>query len=70
MLVSDKGYKGTIVKIDGDFSNINIKQLSKEEYLVQAQAGISLSKMAKFLASNGLAGFEFAAESQELLVVQ
>ncbi len=61
LLVSDKGYKGTIVKIDGDFSNINIKQLSKEEYLVQAQAGISLSKMAKFLASNGLAGFEFAA---------
>lgn len=61
LLVSDKGYEGTIIKLNGDFSNINIKQLSKKEYLVHAQTGISLAKMAKFLASNGLAGFEFAA---------
>lgn len=61
LLVSDKGYEGTIIKLNAEFSNINISQLSKEEYLVRAQAGISLAKMAKFLASNGLAGFEFAA---------
>ena len=61
LLVSDKGYKGTIIKLNSDFSNINISKRSKGEYLVHAQAGISLSKMAKFLASNGLAGFEFAA---------
>ena len=61
LLVSDKGYEGIIIKIEDDFSNINIRQLSKEKYLVHAQAGISLSKMAKFLASNELVGFEFAA---------
>lgn len=61
LLVSDKGYEGTIIKLNAEFSNINISQLSKEEYLVRAQAGISLAKMAKFLANNGLAGFEFAA---------
>ncbi len=61
LLVSDKGYKGTIIKIDGDFSDIKMSQLSKGKYLVHAQAGISLSKMANFLASNELVGFEFAA---------
>lgn len=61
LLVSDKGYEGTIIKLSSNFSNVDISELSKEKFLVYAQAGISLSKMAKRLASKGLAGFEFAA---------
>ena len=36
LLVSDKGYEGIIIKIEDDFSNINIRQLSKEKYLVHS----------------------------------
>lgn len=61
LLVSDKGYNGTIIKLSKDFSNINLKPISDGKYLVNSQGGILLFTMAEFLASNGLTGFEFAA---------
>lgn len=63
LLVSDKGYRGAIIKINGDFSDVSINLYSKEDdtYLVHAQAGISLSDLSKTIAKEGLVGFEFAA---------
>lgn len=63
LLVSDQGYEGTIIKIDGDFSDVSVEQFSVEHdsYLVRAQAGISLDKLADIIAREGLVGFEFAS---------
>ena len=63
LLVSDKGYDGTIIKISDKFSDVSVSLFSEEEntYIVCAQAGISLYNLAKTIASEGLAGFEFAA---------
>lgn len=57
LLVSDKGYRGLIIKLGEDFSSISVK----EEGYVTAQAGVLLSKLANVVARGGLTGFEFAA---------
>jgi UDP-N-acetylmuramate dehydrogenase len=57
LLVSDKGYRGLILKLGEDFSSI----LLEEEEYVTAQAGVLLSKLANVVARGGLTGFEFAA---------
>ena len=56
LLVSDEGYKGIIVKIGDKFNKI-IRDGNK----VTAGAGVLLSSLAKYLAREGLAGFEFAS---------
>lgn len=56
LLVSDEGYKGIIVKIGDKFNKI-IRDGNK----VTAGAGVLLSSLAKYLAKEGLAGFEFAS---------
>lgn len=63
LLVGDKGYKGTIIKLNGEFSNVSINPFPKDEkyYIVKAQTGISLAKLAKIIGEKGLAGFEFAS---------
>lgn len=57
LLVSDLGYRGLIIKLSGDFSNIEIS----EEGIVRAQAGVLMSKLANVIARHELTGFEFAA---------
>jgi UDP-N-acetylmuramate dehydrogenase len=57
LLVSDDGYDGVIIEIGNALSTIRIY----EETNAVALAGISLAKMAAFLAENSLTGFEFAA---------
>ena len=56
LLVSDKGYRGVVIQLFKEFSDINI-----EGTRIRAQAGASLAKIAAEALRAGLAGFEFAA---------
>lgn len=57
LLVGDRGYHGVIIEIGSGMEKLQIH----EDGLVEAQAGITLAKMASELAARGLAGFEFAS---------
>ncbi len=57
LLVSDLGYKGLIIKLGDQFSNITVN----EDGLVNAQAGALMSKLSNVIARHELTGFEFAA---------
>lgn len=57
LLVSDRGYRGLILKLGEDFASVDIK----EDGTVTAQAGILLSKLANAVAEQSLTGFEFAS---------
>ncbi len=54
LLVSDKGFKGAVIKIE------NCK-LKTENYKVVADAGISLNKLVDMSTKKGLSGLEWAA---------
>lgn len=56
LLISDDGYKGAIVKIGECFNYTR-----KDDNKVTVGAGTLLSVLAKFLAKESLAGFEFAS---------
>lgn len=56
LLVSDEGFKGIIVKIGDKFNRI-----IRDGNRVTAGAGVLLSSLAKYLAKEDLAGFEFAS---------
>lgn len=56
LLVSDEGFMGVIVKVGDKFNRIE-----RNENRVIVGAGVLLSSLAKFLANEGLAGFEFAS---------
>ncbi|NLK64852.1 MAG: UDP-N-acetylmuramate dehydrogenase [Tissierellia bacterium] len=56
LLISDDGFKGIVVKIGEKFN-----KLERDGNMVTAGAGILLSSLAKYLAKEGLAGFEFAS---------
>ena len=57
LLVSDDGYRGLIMKIGDNYSNLSIS----EDGTVLAQGGILLSKLANAIAKESLTGFEFAS---------
>lgn len=57
LLVSDQGYRGVIIKLCDDFSNICMI----DENNITAQSGILLSKLASVAASLSLSGIEFAS---------
>lgn len=57
LLVSDSGYRGLIIKLCDNFSEISIG----EDGAVKAQAGVLLSKLSHAIAEQSLTGFEFAA---------
>lgn len=57
LLITDGGYKGVIIKIEGPgFSDISV-----EGTVVKAGAGALLSQVAKAAAKESLTGFEFAS---------
>lgn len=56
LLVSDEGFNGVIVKISDKFN-----YFERNGNKVTVGAGVLLSTLAKFLAREGLAGFEFAS---------
>ncbi|NLK29193.1 MAG: UDP-N-acetylmuramate dehydrogenase [Clostridiales bacterium] len=57
LLVSDQGYRGLIIHLEENFSEVSITP----DGIVTAQAGILLSKLANLIAKQGFTGFEFAA---------
>ena len=76
LLVSDKGYDGTVLKLGQAFNQVTIeeeleedsetiamdcKKIKMKKYIVRAQSGVLLSKLANEIAEYGLKGFEFAA---------
>lgn len=56
LLFSDNGYRGAILRIADNLTNVEI-----EDTQVTAEAGILLSKLANQLMDKELAGFEFAS---------
>lgn len=56
LLVSDKGFKGIIIKIFKNFNNIEANRNT-----IKAQAGATLSAISKFALEKSLSGFEFAS---------
>lgn len=61
MLVGDKGYRGVIIQIGKAMEKVQFGGTVGEVTKVLASAGVSLAKMAKMIAKNGLTGFEFAS---------
>lgn len=55
LLVSDDGYNGIVIKLDGDFKNITI-----DGETVKCGSGVSLASLCKFARDNNLSGLEFA----------
>ena len=56
LIASDEGYDGVVIKLSGGFEKLVI-----QGNLFTAQAGASLSALAKKALENGLTGLEFAA---------
>lgn len=56
LLVGDKGYRGVVIQIFKNFSDIQVEGLG-----IRAKAGALLSRIAKTAMTNGLTGMEFAA---------
>lgn len=56
LLVSDRGYDGIVLKLDGDFESID-----REDNIISVGSAKLLSAASSFAANEGLAGFEFAS---------
>lgn len=56
LLVGDKGYRGIVLKLDGE-----MEQITVDGTRITAKAGALLSKVAVTARDNGLTGLEFAA---------
>ena len=56
LLVSDNGYDGIVLKLEGEFGEVRASGLK-----IVAGAGVSLSKVAKTALEEGLTGMEFAS---------
>ena len=59
LLVSDEGYSGVVLKLGGDFDNI--EQDAGDACLVHVGAARLMSGVSSFLTEKGLSGFEFAS---------
>lgn len=56
LIVSDNGFRGIMVKLEGDFSKIYIKN----DDIISCGAGAKLIDVCKFALENSLSGLEFA----------
>ncbi len=56
LLVSDKGVKGAVILLDGEFSQIRMI----DDTTIYAGSGASLMRVCKFALDNSLSGLEFA----------
>lgn len=56
LLVSDKGYDGVVLKLEGEFSEIHVAGTQ-----IISGAGVSLAKAAREAMEEGLTGMEFAS---------
>lgn len=60
IIVRDGGYKGAILVMKG-LKEINCASTPEGNYIIDAQAGASLSGLVSFVAAKALAGMEFCA---------
>lgn len=56
LLVSDKGIRGAVIKLSGDFFDIKLIN----ENTIECGAGVLISKLCSFAQQNSLSGLEFA----------
>lgn len=56
LLVSDKGIRGVVIKLVGDFQKIELIG----EDIIECGAGVHLIKLCRFAQQNALSGLEFA----------
>lgn len=56
ILVSDEGYRGVVIRLDGDFRKIALV----DEDTIYCGAGATLAALCKFALKCGLSGLEFA----------
>ena len=56
LLVSDKGIRGAVVKLGGEFLKVQLI----DENTIECGAGVLVSKMCSFAQKNSLSGVEFA----------
>ena len=56
VLVSDDGYRGVVIRLDGEFRKISLI----DETTIYCGAGASLASLCKFALNSGLSGLEFA----------
>ncbi len=56
ILASDDGYRGVVIRLDGDFRKIALV----DDDSVYCGAGATLAALCKFALNNGLSGLEFA----------
>ena len=56
LLVGDKGFRGAVIEIGS-----RISEISREENIICARAGVSLARLAREAAGAGLTGLEFAS---------
>lgn len=57
MLISDEGYRGMIIRLGEEFSDITMQ----DNDMISVQAGAKLSRIGNEAAAKGLTGFEFAS---------
>lgn len=55
LLVSDEGYDGVVIKLEGKFSEITL-----DGNKIKAGAGVTLGRVASFAKEHGMTGLEFA----------
>ncbi len=56
LLISDKGIRGAVIKLGGEFSNIKLI----DDNTIECGAGVLISKLCSFACQNSLSGLEFA----------
>lgn len=60
LLVSSRGFEGVMIKLEGEFLSCTAEE-REGAAVIEAGAGILLSKIGRFALEHGLTGFEFAA---------
>ena len=60
LLISDSGLRGVVINIQEGLNKWNLRRIGNGAVLVEAQAGISLSKLANLLMKESISGLEFA----------
>ncbi len=60
VLFTDEAYRGAVLKLSDDFADVNIIEKNDHSYIIKAQAGIKLKKLAEFCLDKELCGLEFA----------
>lgn len=60
LLVSDEGYRGVMISLEGEFKEITLIAETDTEVKIRCGAGASLAALCAFARDNSLSGLEFA----------